>query len=260
RVFQLTDGGLRPYVASYEEMTQDAWCLPGKSAEAARKIVREAMKLGLIERLEQKYVTGGQRPNAYRINWPSVADLARGRPPGHHDREGGHHDREGGHHDRPFKEDTRSFSVLSSSFQSGPEGADRIGEEQIFKDLPELASLRDEPVEPLPSGLKMRADPYAMLKESDFATPARITLWFRHRASLGHPANLAELALILAAAKRVAAMPAAEVQASRRRVFVGLVRRRAWYRVRCHLPDVMHWLDSNEALEALQHEPKAASK
>lgn len=270
RVFVVTNGGLRPYVASYEAMTNDAWCLPGKTVDAARKIVRETVKLGLIQREERRYVSSGQSPNAYTIDWESVKRIARSGaslraatpspdgtpkpspdgplPPGVYGQPPGHH----GH---PYKETTSSRKVSSSTLPSGPEaregpGPDRSGEDRLFAELPELRSLRDRPVVPLPRGLKMRADPFAVLKDSDLANPARMALWFRHCAD-EFPPHQAEMALVLAAARRASDMSADELLTTRRRVFAGIVRRRSWHRVRRYLPDVLDWLNGPQAAETL---------
>ena len=71
-VFRLTEGGRAgTVIKTYDELAARPWRMCCSRAKA-RSTVSRAVSLGLIRRTEQRYVSQGQRANAYEIDWQGI--------------------------------------------------------------------------------------------------------------------------------------------------------------------------------------------
>jgi len=71
-VFRLTEGGSAGSVIKpHDELAARPWRMCCSRAKA-RSTVSRAVSLGLIRRTEQRYISQGQRANAYEIDWQGI--------------------------------------------------------------------------------------------------------------------------------------------------------------------------------------------
>lgn len=71
-IFNLTAGGASgTVVKSHDELAARPWRMCCSRAKA-RSTVSRAVSLGLIRRTEQRYISQGQRANAYEIDWQGI--------------------------------------------------------------------------------------------------------------------------------------------------------------------------------------------
>ncbi|MCY2987003.1 MAG: hypothetical protein NTY19_03935 [Planctomycetota bacterium] len=77
-IFNVTDKGNGPLVKSHEELASRPWRMCC-SVSGTRKIITKAIKLKLIRKTENRYVTEGQSPNGYEIDWQGIERILRER-------------------------------------------------------------------------------------------------------------------------------------------------------------------------------------
>jgi hypothetical protein len=257
RVYYFTHGGVsgESLVKTYDELaSRPLWLCCSRSK--ARHTVGLARHRGLLAAAENRYATGGQKANGYRIDWQGVRAILHGgrggsqARPRSEDRATEHGSGEarpgvspehppvlleqGGALPEapPCSIETPLLSNNSSlSFSKAPSPVPDPDPERgaLWKlpvelsVIPELAEACEVPVDPLPPG-KLVYGVWSPLVEKHLRAPASMLVWYRRQLSVPDPwfraANLAEGILIAAAGIYASRASPHEIRKTRVALFV----------------------------------------
>ena len=267
-VFESTSGGLSgELLKSYEELRARPRGL-ACSRSKARSTVRTAVHYGFVTCSENRYVSNGQKANAYGIDWDGVRRLCRASVrPGSALRSASGAETEmaasgaslipavvsqqppvvsqhppvvsqqGDVATRQPYKGINSFSGSSSNSFSNPgPGPGRPGPEILLEHFPELADWQRILVSPRPLGESLRGSVYCALTVRDLE-PWPLLQWFQQQLSAPQPV-LRGTRLDLCAAI-AAGIYARKLRDAQRPVgvFVSVVSRGAWHRVLRHVAE-----------------------
>lgn len=256
-VFNVTEGrgDEAALVRSHRELAARPWGLCCSDSKA-RATVTKARAAGVLTVEEARYTSGGQRANAYRIDWHGVGRLLSPHPPrpGALREQGGVFTRQGAVSTRhPYKEQLPSCSPLEETPVPEPEGRAAGPRWEDGNDLnavnadqvPELAAARQQTVEPLEPG-RLVYGAFSVIHGGHLDQPAALVRWHRRQLGLERPPvgpTVAHAVLVIAAGAYAAAMPAGDVQKNRPAIFAATVGRAQWRRVLPHVPAAAAALD-----------------
>jgi len=269
-VFNVTAGGREDggeLLRSYKQLAARPWGLCC-SASKARATVGRARQLGLVAVREERYASGGQRSNGYRIDWTGVRSILglRSSPtdgegpdvPAALREQGGvltEHppalrEQGGVFTEHPYRESPSLCPSLNSLSVPGPVPEAATGAEEVFQRAPVLADARKRVVRPLPAAGLFGCGVFGEIEDRHLRRPTSLVEWFRRQLSAARPVaagNEAELILVLAAARHAIGVPAGELRKSWSAIFAGIVGRRRWNKVGGELSAAVAELDRLKA-------------
>lgn len=267
-IFNVTSGGINgDLVKSYDELRAAPWGLCC-SYSKARTTVDMARHWGLIHVAANRYSSGGQKANAYSIDWQGVSDLLMGRrvarpgastkqPPALTEQPPALSEHPPALTKQPYKEDIFS-SGLSLNPDPGPgrrpepeiedrDESPRVaivdgddGLRKVLAHYPELEPLSGITVPALPTlPQRLKGSVYQPLTTKNIGNPSQMAYWFRGQLASPEPVMPGDelhLLLTLALARYATRLPDSQVRTNRVAAFVSAVSRRQWHHTLREIP------------------------